>query len=211
MYVCHTVGPATVRSTDWLRLQYVTVISGDMAVRSHTGWFCRHCSRAHARLSTAPLEPWCRRRGASSYQRGPSSRQHRQARRAITQRTGPDRPVGIAGIAGGAVLVQHSGDGEADAGDLSPHTCVRACVHVQRGGDGEADARAPELRLLACLHTHIHARARASARTHARTHTHTHTVARRGGCADGRGDDDNPSASVAGRLGSVRRQLVYQC
>ena len=164
MYVCHTIngGAATVRSTGWLCLQDVTVISGDMAVGSHTGWFCRHCSCTLARLSTAPLQPWCRNRGPSSYQRGPSSRQHRQAR----------RHVGIAGIAGGAVLVQHSGDGEADAGDLSSHACVRACVRAcTTGGGGEADARAPEFRLLACLHAHIHSRARA------RKHTHTHSCA----------------------------------
>ena len=183
------------RSTGWLCLQDVTVISGDMAVGSHTGWFCRHCSCTLARLSTAPLQPWCRNRGPSSYQRGPSSRQHRQAR----------RHVGIAGIAGGAVLVQHSGDGEADAGDLSSHACgVRACVRVQQ----VATARLMRVRpssgsLLVCMHTFTRARSRAN--------THTHTVARRGGCADGSGDDDKLSASVAGRLGSVRRQLVYQC
>ena len=46
--------------------------------------------------------------------------------------------------------------------------CVRACT---TGGDGEADARAPEFRLLACLHAHIHSRALA------RKHTHTHSCA----------------------------------
>ena len=87
---------------------------------------------------------------------------------------------------------------------LPMRACVRACVRVQQ----VAAARLMRVRpssgsLLVCMHTFTRARSRAN--------THTHTVARRGGCADGSGDDDKLSASVAGRLGSVRRQLVYQC